>query len=255
MNTNMKVIILCAGKGLRYDNNKPKGLAMIGNIPILHHVMNIYAKQGHENFILIIGNKGEQIKEYFKNYTFNIDNCTDNTPNYKLTFVNINKETLTGGAVLLAKPYIPLSDKNFFCTYCDCLGNVNLNKLEVKHITNKNIATITVTKPYSNFGITLLDSNDNIIGFSEKPKLNEYINAGFFIFNTKIFNYITNDNSILETDVFNKLVEKNQLGAYRHDNITSFWETINNMKDEQKLNDIYNEHLKYNNIPKWLDVK
>lgn len=251
----MKVVILCGGRGLRYDNNKPKGLAMIGNIPILHHVMNIYTKQEYNDFIIIIGNKGEQIKEYFKNYTFNISEYSDNALNYKLTFVNINKETLTGGAVLLAKPYIPLSDKNFFCTYCDCLGNVNLNRLEVKHITNKNIATITVTKPYSNFGITLLDSNDNIIGFSEKPKLNEYINAGFFIFNTKIFNYINNDNSILETDVFNKLVEKNQLGAYRHDDKNSFWCTMNTLKDQEELNNIYNKHIKYNNNSKWLDIK
>ena len=54
----MKTVILCGGKGTRYDTTKPKSLVMINDKSIIHHIMEIYSKQGYNDFILALGWKG-----------------------------------------------------------------------------------------------------------------------------------------------------------------------------------------------------
>jgi len=72
----MQVVILCGGKGTRlseYTEEIPKPLVEVGNKPILHHLMELYAHAGHKDFILCLGYKGEKIEEYFKdNRSWNI---------------------------------------------------------------------------------------------------------------------------------------------------------------------------------------
>ena len=67
----MKVVILCGGKGTRLREEtefKPKPLVEIGGVPILIHIMKIYASQGFKDFVLCLGYKGEQIKKYFLDF-------------------------------------------------------------------------------------------------------------------------------------------------------------------------------------------
>lgn len=237
----MKTIILCGGKGSRYDVNKSKVLAPIGNIPIIHHVINIYLVQGFKEFILATGWKENDIKEYFK--SIDID--------YDIIFVNTGEDTNTGGRIKLIEDHISKNDKNFFCTYADGVANIDLHKLEINHINHKNIATMTVVRPYNQFGIVRTDNNDQIESFEEKPRMNEYINGGFFVFDREIFGYIEN-NDDLEKQVFNRLIEKNKLGAFRHE---GFWETLNTPKDEIRLNKLYNSRINNKEQIDWLNVK
>ena len=65
----MQVVILCGGKGTRlseYTEEIPKPLVEVGDKPILHHLMDAYARHGHKEFILCLGYKGNKIEEYFK---------------------------------------------------------------------------------------------------------------------------------------------------------------------------------------------
>ena len=239
----MKVVILAGGKGTRYDVDKPKSLATIGRKPIIHHLMEIYSEQGYNDFILALGWRQEDIINYFlkKEHSFNI------------TFVDTKIESNTGKRLKLVEKYIPDEDENFLCNYSDGLANVDLMKLESRHIVHRNIATLTAIKPRNQFGILIFDKNDNVIKFIEKPKMNQYINGGFFIFNKKIFNYIDNSkNQELEKDILSSLAEENKLGAYKHE---SFWKTLNTPKDEIELNIIYNKCIGQNKEPIWLKCK
>lgn len=234
----MKTVILCGGKGTRYDINKPKILANIGNIPIIHHVIEIYGKQGFKDFILATGWKGEDIKKYFESLK---------SLDYNITIVDTGENTNTGGRIKLIKDYIH-DDKNFFCAYADGVANIDLHKLRSVHLSKGNIVTITVVRPFSQFGIVKIDDNDQIISFEEKPRMQQYINGGFFIFDKKIFNYIESNNE-LDAQIFDRLVKKNKLGAYRHE---GFWDTLNTYKDEIRLNDLYNKRIKARQILDWL---
>lgn len=225
----MKTIILCGGKGTRYNQNKPKALAQIGDKPIIHYILEIYTRQGFNDFILALGYKKEEIINYFKsiNHRYNIE------------FVNTGLDTNTGGRIKKIEPYIKPS-LNFFCTYGDGLANVNFQNLLNYHIKSGNIATITTVRPFNQFGILILDNNNQIIDFKEKPKSNDWINGGFFVFSYEIFDYI-NTNDVLETQVFSRLIQDKKIGAYKHER---FWETLNTAKDEERLNELYHNNKK-----------
>jgi glucose-1-phosphate cytidylyltransferase len=236
----MKVVILAGGKGVRYGTDKPKALALIGNKPVIHHLMDIYTKQGFNNFIICLGWKQEEIIKYFKsiNHTFNIE------------FIDTGQESHTAKRLKLIETYI--NTENFMCNYCDGLANVDLTKLNIRHMTYKNIATLTAVKPINPFGILIFDKNDRIIGLEEKPKMIQYINGGFFIFNKKIFDYIDIDkNQELERDVLSKLAYSNKLELYKHE---LFWETLNTPKDEINLNNIFNKCIENNEQLFWLRI-
>lgn len=238
----MKVVILAGGKGTRYDSDKPKSLAMIGNKSIIHHLMDIYAKQGYDDFILCLGWKQEDI----------INHLIRTTHNYKIEFVDTSQNSHTAKRLKLIQNYIPKEDKEFFCTYTDGLANVDLMKLQAKHLVHKNIATLTAVRPTNNFGTLSFDNNGNVTEFKEKPRMTEYINGGFFIFNKKIFDYIDmTKNQELEKDILTTLAKNGQLGAYKHE---YFWETLNTMKDEINLNNILTKCTEEGKQPIWLRV-
>ena len=221
----MKTVILCGGKGTRMDKftqSIPKPLAPIGDKPVLWHIMNIYACQGYNDFILCLGYKGEIIRDYFKPYK-----------DWNITFIDTGQDTNTGGRIKKIESNI-VGD-TFFATYADGLANVNLKELLAYHNKNQKIATITAVNPFSPFGMLELDHDGAILKFKEKPLMQQLINGWFFIFNRKIFKCL-DENSILETEPFEKLVAEKQIFAYK---FTGFWKSMDTFKDVQELNELY----------------
>ncbi|MBU0777706.1 NTP transferase domain-containing protein, partial [Patescibacteria group bacterium] len=238
----MKVVVLCGGKGTRYGNNKPKSLAMIGDKPILHHLLEILYRQGYNDFILAIAWKGHDIIDYFNSINHN----------YKIEFVYTKQESNTGGRLKEIEQYVK-NECRFLCMYCDGLANINIKKLyeQNKRIVYNNldpIATMTVVQPYNQFGVVSFNPVTNrVIEFIEKPKMNEYVNAGFFIFTRHIFNYIDKDkNESLESDVLPKLVKEGRINVYKHER---YWDTLNTPKDEIRLNE-----MAVNNKMEWYNL-
>ena len=121
-------------------------------------------------------------------------------------------------------------------TYGDGLSNVNLKKLEKFHKKHGRIATITAVHPPGRFGSLNL-SHNKVKSFDEKKQMNEsWINGGFFVFNSKIFNYLKSDKTVLELEPLKKLAKKNQLMAYRHN---SFWQCMDTLREQKFLNELW----------------
>lgn len=245
----MKVVILCGGKGLRMKevtDDVPKPLAMIGNWPILWHIMKTYYHYGFNEFVLLLGYKGEKIKEYFMDYKWKNSNfilkedgsheVLEPTEKWNITFLDTGMETMTGGRLLKAKSL--LKDENFMLTYGDGLANINLNTLEDFHNENGKIATVTGIKKSNQYGI-LSTKNNIATRFAEKPVSNEIINGGFFVFNGKIFDYLQGgDKCILEKEPLIRLVSDGQLAVYNHD---GFWTAMDTYKDIMDVNMLWEE--------------
>jgi len=218
----MKTAILCGGEGTRlreHTNSIPKPMVMIGDKPILWHIMKIYAHYGFNDFILCLGYKGDVIKDYFKN-----------DENWNITFADTGLKTNTGGRIRRVEKYI--EDDTFFATYGDGLSNIDLNDLLEYHRSKDKVATLTAVKPLSPFGMLEIDSNNLVADFKEKPVLDHWINSGFFVFNVGVFDYI-NENDVLEKEVFERLAKDNNLSAYKH---TGFWKCMDTYKDNLELN-------------------
>jgi glucose-1-phosphate cytidylyltransferase len=220
----IKTVILCGGKGTRMGNNElPKVLLPIGGKPILWHLMNIYAHFGFDNFVLCLGYKGVKIKEYFTNFK-----------KWNITFADTGEDVNTGERIQRIKSHI--KEDYFFATYGDGVADINLPALVDFHRKHKKIATLTVSRPFSQFGIVGVDAHtQSVTHFEEKPILDHWINSGFFIFNKDIFKYFKKGD-ILEKDSFQRILRDKQLNAFKH---TGFWRCMDTYKDNLELNDLW----------------
>ena len=225
----MKVVILAGGKGSRisyYTQKIPKPMIKIGNIPMLTHIMRIFKYYGFNDFLIAAGYKGNVIREYYKN----------SKEFSKIKIIDTGKNSMTGGRLLKLKKFLK-NEKLFFVTYGDGVTNLNLKKLLNFHIKHKKIATVTAVKPPIKFGEMEIKKNNLVKSFIEKPQLKSgWINGGFFIFNSKILNYIKDYNTVFEREPLTKLTKKKQLIAYKH---VGYWKCMDNLNEKEQLEFIY----------------
>jgi len=228
----MQVIILCGGVGTRLlpqTEEVPKPLIPVGERPILWHIMKTYSQHGHKDFILCLGYLGNKIKEYFQNPE-NIEK------DWNITFVDTGLKTNKGERLKRTKNYI--KDDNFLVSYGDDISDVDINDVIKFHEQNNKIATLTSVNPICQFGVLDMNDNSEIIGFKEKPKLEYWINAGYFVFNKKIFDYIK-EGWDLEKETFEALARDRQISAFKHE---GFWKSMNTLKDAMELNKMWEKN-------------
>ena len=223
----MKVIILAGGFGTRLDevtDSIPKPMVMIGSKPIIVHIMEIYASYGHTDFYLALGYKAEIIRKYFE----------DNKFNWNITMVDTGLKTMTGGRSKIMSKYI--GNETCFLTYGDGLSNIDINQLLSFHKENQKLATVSAVHPSARFGE--LDLNGNkVISFKEKPQLQKgWINGGFFVLEPKFFDYIDDDQTMLEREPLEKASQESQLFAYKH---KGFWQCMDTRRDHQFLENLW----------------
>ena len=226
-------MILCGGKGTRLREEteyRPKPLVEIGGRPILWHIMKVYAHHGFTRFILALGYKGHMIKEYFQNYQTMAHDFTltlgdppalaMETPclekDWRITFVDTGLAAKTGCRLHRVRKQIDSAD--FLLCYGDGLSAVDLKALYAFHRRQERVATITGVHPRSRFGELVVDGN-RVSRFREKPTGREgYINGGFFAFDERIFNYLSdNDDCRLEGAPLERLAAEGELAIWRHD--------------------------------------
>lgn len=223
----MKTIILCGGRGTRLGEHGatvPKALINIGGKPIIWHLLKIFSSFGHQDFILCLGFLGNKIKQYL----------TENNEDWNIVFAETGLDTNTGGRIKKVEKYLQ-TDEQFFVTYGDGLANVNLNDLQNFHHSHGKIGTLTAVHPFSNFGIIKLNEEKFVTEFQEKPRLKEWVNGGFFIFNRQIFNYLDED-CVLEKYPLETLAKNKDLVAFEH---TGFWKCMDTFKDNLEFNQIW----------------
>jgi len=222
------VVILCGGRGTRLRERAeaiPKALVEIGGRPILWHVISIYAAQGFERFLLSTGYKGEQIERWVARETW--------PKAVEVSCVDTGRDTPTGGRIKLLEER--LDGEPFCATYADGVADIDLAALVRAHEEGGALATVTVVRPTLQFGIAELGDDGEVRGFQEKPRLDSWINGGFFCFESGALGYIEPD-SILERDPLERLAADGELRAYRHE---GFWDCMDTYKDAVLLNDLW----------------
>ena len=208
----MKVLILAGGLGTRLSQHTksiPKPMVRVGVLPILIHIMKHYLKYGFNEFYIAAGYKSHVIKKYFKNYKKNGKKF-----NYKIskkkcivTVADTGKKTLTGGRLKRLKKYLK-KDETFMFTYGDGFSNVNLKDLLKFHLKRKKLITVTTVRPPARFGEIVI-KNNFVKHFKEKPQVTQgWINGGFFVTNTKLFDIIRGDKEVLEKNLWKQLQKK-----------------------------------------------
>jgi glucose-1-phosphate cytidylyltransferase len=223
------VAILCGGRGTRLQEHTqeiPKPLVEIGGMPIVWHVISLYASHGFERFLLATGYKGELIERFAAEQSW--------PTGVQVRCVPTGLDTPTGGRIARLAPLLD-GHERFCATYADGLADVDLRSLLTFHESQDAAATMTVVRPELQFGVTELDGQDRVIGFREKPRSEHWINGGFFCFERRALDYLTED-SVLERAPLEALARDGELRAHRHE---GFWECMDTYKDAVALNDLW----------------
>jgi len=245
----MKVVLLAGGFGTRlseYTNLIPKPMVTIGEKPILWHIMNHYSKFNHKDFIVALGYKAEVIKEYFINYHSLNSNLSVDLENghmkifetsnidWRISLINTGIDSMTGERLRRLKNII--GNETFLLTYGDGLSNVDIGELVKFHRKHKKMVTVTAVRPNARFGELDIEG-DTIKTFKEKPQTKDgWINGGFFVIEPEFFDYIDNNNSILEREPLEKVASLGELMAFKHND---FWQCMDTKRDRDYLQELW----------------
>ena len=225
----VRVLILCGGRGTRLQGAThvvPKALVKIGDQPILWHLIHIYVAQGFRRFTLLTGYLHEEIDRFLADAEW--------PPGVVVDAVDTGLDTNTGGRVHAVADL--LVDEGTFClTYGDGVADIDLGALLDLHRSSEATATMTVVRPFCQWGVALLEDDGRVLGFEEKPQLDHWINGGFFCVEPEILAYLGPD-SVFERAPLEGLAAAGKLSAYRH---TGFWECMDTHKDVLELNELW----------------
>jgi glucose-1-phosphate cytidylyltransferase len=202
----------------------PKALVEIGGRPILWHVIQIYAAQGFERFVLATGYMGEAVAEFVASELW--------PEGVRVECVDTGLDTPTGGRVAALADR--LGGESFCATYADGVADIDLDALLEFHREQGALATVTVVRPNLQWGVAELDG-DAVAGFVEKPRSEHWINGGFFCFEPGVLDYL-DEASVLEREPLERLATDGELRAYRHE---GFWDCMDTYKDAVVLNDLW----------------
>ncbi len=241
----MQVVLLAGGLGSRLAEETvriPKPMVEIGGRPIILHVMDIYSRWGHHDFIIASGYKSILIKKFFHDYHFMMNDFTVSLADgnvelkaarkldWKISVVDTGAKTMTGGRLLRLRDW--LKDETFMVTYSDGVGNIDIEALLAFHRAHGRLATVTAVQPPARFGNLEL-AGDQVVEFTEKVRKHEtWINGGFFVFEPGVLDYIPGDAEPLEQSPLTNMARDGELFAYRHE---GFWHPMDTVRDRDYL--------------------
>jgi len=248
----MKVLLLAGGFGTRLSEEtdlRPKPMVEIGGRPMLWHIMKLFSRYGHNDFVVLLGYKGYYIKEYFANYFLHQSDVTidlssnkmevhnSSSEPWRITLLDTGAGTMTGGRIKRAQAYI--GDETFMLTYGDGVSDVNLDSLLAYHKSHGKKVTMTSVQPDGRFGTFDADSEGRVSSFLEKPRGDgSWINGGFFVCEPTVLDYIVNgDATVFEKEPLQKLAADGQLQTYRHE---GFWKCMDTLRDKHDLEQMWN---------------
>ena len=246
----MKTVILAGGMGTRFSEEtgiRPKPMIEIGNRPILWHIMNTYSAYDQNEFIICWGYKGHIIKNYFVHYymyqsdvTFSVrDNVCKEHHNtaekWKITLADTGLHTLTAG-ILKVRKYIG-TDDIFLLTYGDGVADIDIKQLIEFHKGHGKIATISTVQPEGRFGAIKISETGKVISFKEKARRDQsWVNIGYMVLNSKVFDYLGDGSEMLEASPFENLAKAGEMMAYRHN---GFWSPMDTIRDKAYLEELW----------------
>jgi glucose-1-phosphate cytidylyltransferase len=244
----MKTVLFCGGLGTRirdYSENIPKPMIPIGGKPILWHLMNYYSQYGHKDFVLCLGYKANVIKEFFLNYQPHIytdcvvsgfgkvETLGDPVQDWRVTMIDTGVWRRIGERLFAVREHLE-REEIFLANYSDGLSDINLPAMIETFKKSGKIACFVAARPNFSLHLVEMEGNGKVNGIRTTQNANLWINGGFFVFRRQVFDYLRDGEELVE-EPFQRLMEDNQLMAFKHE---GFWRPMDTLKDKEILEDL-----------------
>ena len=245
----MRTILFCGGAGLRirdYSDSIPKPMIPIGGKPILWHLMHYYSQYGHKDFVLCLGYRASAIKEFFLNYRpqhyadcvvsgfgNTVEVIGDPQKDWRVAMIDTGIWRNIGERLLAVRDYVS-GEEIFLANYSDGLSDVDLPAMIKTFRQSGKIACFLAVRPSFSLHLVDMDTDGRVNSIHASQDANLWINGGFFIFRSEIFDYIKDGEELVEAP-FQRLIDADKLLAFKHE---GFWRPMDTLKDRQILEDL-----------------
>ncbi len=249
----LRVALFVGGRGTRLFGDEapiPKALFEIGSRPIVWHVMRMYMAAGINDFVMLLGYRGQLVVDYFIHHApyTDVNLCVsgggsgppdvrivgERDHDWHVTLCPTGVDTEKGERLRMARAHLE-QEPHFMANYGDGLSDIDLNALIAFHLAHGKMATVTAVRARSQWGHLEVAADGQVQGMSEKPPLEQWINGGFFVFRREVLDFLA-PNDTLESNCLPRLAAAGELMAYRHE---GFWTAMDTYKDNQALNELW----------------
>lgn len=245
----MKVVLFCGGHGMRMRDGSsaaPKPMVMVGDRPLLWHVMRYYAHHGHTEFVLALGYGAKEIKNYFLHYDETTTNdfvlrggrdvelVSSDLADWRITFVDTGLQSSIGERLRRVRQYL-VGDEFFMANYADVLSDLPLHDVVQQFEDSGAVASLTAVPPQSSFHVLEIDDQERVSGLRPVSQFPLWENGGFFVFRQEVFDALHPGEDLVDGALV-RLAERGQLIAYRHN---GFWVPADTVKERAQLEALY----------------
>ena len=200
----MKAVVLAGGLGTRLRPltlKTPKPMLLLGDKPILEHLINWIEKNGVKSIVLCVSYHKEKIQEYFKDgKKFGV----------KIEYAVSEKPLSTAGQLKTAEEFL---GDTFVCVYGDSIFDFSLRNMIKQHKTKKAFTTMSLYEYKTNLEYGVIDTSNTgkVTSWEEKPEIKANINMGCYVMDSGILKYIPKNKLYGMDDLIKKVMKNKKL--------------------------------------------
>jgi glucose-1-phosphate cytidylyltransferase len=226
--------------------NAPKPMAMIGDRPLLWHVMRYYAHYGHTDFVLCLGYGASAVKDFFLNYneTGSNDFVLDGTgqvelfrtdiSDWRITFVDTGLHSEIGERLRRVRRFVE-GEEMFLANYADVFTNASLPDMISRFAATDAAVSLLAVPPQSSHHVVDIDDSGVITQVMPVRELRQWENGGYFVLRPEVFDYLDEGEDLLG-DAVPRLVQRRKVLAYPY---KGYWTPADTVKERAKLEEMY----------------
>jgi glucose-1-phosphate cytidylyltransferase len=245
----MKVVLFCGGLGMRMRDgvtNAPKPMAMIGERPMLWHVMRYYAHFGHTDFVLCLGYGASYVKDFFLNYietgyndfvldgTGQLELFKTDISDWRITFVDTGLHSEIGERLRRVRRFVE-GEEMFLANYADVFTNASLPDMISRFAASSAAVSLLAVPPQSSHHVVDIDDSGVITRVMPVVELRQWENGGYFVLRPEVFDYL-DEGEDLVGDAIPRLVQRRKVLAYPY---KGYWSPADTVKERAKLEEMY----------------
>ena len=249
----MKVVLFCGGLGMRMRDGVttgPKPMAMVGERPLLWHVMRYYAHFGHTDFVLCLGYGASYVKDFFLNYDetrsndFVLENgardvklFSTDISEWRITFVDTGLHSAIGERLRRVRRFVD-GEEMFMANYADVLTNASLPDMIERFEASNAVASLLAVPPQSSHHVVDIAENGVITQVTPMRDLRQWENGGYFLLRPEIFDYLNEGEDLVEDAIMRRLVPQGRVLAYPY---KGYWSPADTVKERAQLDEMYHQ--------------